>query len=47
MSVQIEGGAWEVCTEKEYRGDCTVLRDSNGFLGNWGDAIVSLRPAAN
>lgn len=44
-SVRIEGGPWEICTETRFRGECKVIRDSDGFLGWWSDNIGSLRPA--
>jgi hypothetical protein len=45
MSLQIEGGPWEICSEPSFRGDCKVVRDSDAYLGWWAEHVASLRPA--
>ncbi len=46
-SIQINGGAWEVCTDAYFRGECQVIYSSTRNLNNTSinDRISSLRPA--
>ncbi|MEO8190566.1 MAG: beta/gamma crystallin-related protein [Acidobacteriota bacterium] len=46
QSATVEGGTWEVCEHKEFRGRCVTLRNSVPDLGAYGlrDAISSARP---
>lgn len=47
LSLRVERGAWEVCTDANFRGRCQVFRrdvpDLRAF--GFGEAISSLRPA--
>ena len=46
-SIQINGGAWEVCTDAYFRGECQVIYSSTRNLNNTtiNDRISSIRPA--
>lgn len=46
-SIQINGGAWEVCTDAYFRGECQVIYSSTRNLNNTtiNDRISSMRPA--
>lgn len=45
-SIQLNGGAWEVCTDANFRGNCQVIDSSVRNLDRWGlnDRISSMRP---
>lgn len=46
-SIEINGGAWEVCSDAYFRGDCQVITSSTRNLNNTylNDRISSMRPA--
>ncbi len=46
-SIELNGGAWEVCTDAYFRGDCQVITSSTRNLNNTylNDRISSMRPA--
>ena len=46
-SIAINSGAWEVCTDPNYRGHCEVISRSVGETGYYrlNDNITSIRPA--
>lgn len=45
-SMQLRGGAWEVCTDARFRGDCRVVSgDIRNLDRAFNDKISSLRPA--
>lgn len=46
-SIEINGGAWEVCTDAYFRGQCQVITSSTRNLNNTSinDRISSMRPA--
>ena len=46
-SIQLDGGAWEVCTDANFRGNCQIIDSSARNLERWGlnDRISSMRPA--
>jgi len=45
-SIEVDGGAWQVCTDDDFRGHCEVIRHSIGRLDRMGmdDEISSIRP---
>lgn len=45
-SMQLRGGAWEVCTDARFRGDCRIVSgDVRNLDRAFNDKISSLRPA--
>ena len=46
-SIEIRGGAWEVCTHPNFRGRCEIISGSTDELGRYrlNDKITSIRPA--
>ena len=46
-SIEINGGAWEVCTDAYFRGQCQIITSSTRNLNNTSinDRISSMRPA--
>lgn len=45
-SMQLRGGAWEVCTDARFRGDCRIVSgDVRNLERAFNDKISSLRPA--
>ncbi|WGM30873.1 beta/gamma crystallin-related protein [Brevundimonas sp. NIBR11] len=46
-SIELNGGAWEVCTDAYFRGNCQIITSSTRNLNNTGinDRISSMRPA--
>lgn len=47
MSLRVEGGAWEVCSDANFRGRCQIVTRGVRNLGELGlaQAISSMRPA--
>jgi hypothetical protein len=45
VSIRVDGGRWEVCTDKDFRGQCMVLDRNNQQLAtNFARQISSIRP---
>ncbi len=45
VSIRVDGGRWEVCTDKDFRGQCMILdRNSNQLATNFARQISSVRP---
>jgi hypothetical protein len=44
-SIRVSGGRWQVCTDKNFKGDCQVIsRDMNELATNFTRQISSIRP---
>jgi hypothetical protein len=44
-SIRISGGRWQVCTDKDFRGQCLIVtRDMNQLATNFTRQISSIRP---
>jgi hypothetical protein len=48
-SVQVSGGAWEICDQSGFRGRCVTVSEDVPDLGNLGllNAVESARPRSN
>lgn len=44
-SIRVTGGRWQVCTDKNFRGQCLIItRDMNQLATNFAGQISSIRP---
>ena len=49
-SIRLQGGAWELCSQANYRGNCITVRQTTSDLGralNWGGTLQSMRRSGN
>ncbi len=45
VSIRVSGGRWQVCTDKNFRGQCLIItRDTNQLATNFMRQISSIRP---
>ena len=48
LSIRVERGPWEICSQPNFRGNCQIIRQSSADLRrshNWAGALQSMRPA--
>ena len=44
-SIRVSGGRWQVCTDKNFQGQCLIItRDTNELATNFMRQISSIRP---